>query len=66
MRTPLKAYPGSRFFSAVSPTLFWVMFCLFLLGGFWVEFSARAFNSVWIRFSIYFAFAASALSALFI
>jgi len=59
--TPLKAYPGSRFYSEIGPTLFAVILCLFMFGGLWVEFSERAYNSAWVRRCIYLSFAISVL-----
>ena len=60
--TPGKAFPGSRFYREVAPTLCGLLFCLFLFGGFWVEFSERAYNSPWIRRCIYLAFVIAAFS----
>jgi hypothetical protein len=62
--TPLKAYPGTRFFREISPILLGLLFGLFLFGAFWVEFSQRAARAVWIRGCVYFAFALLAFAVL--
>jgi len=54
--TPLKAYPGSRFFHEVSPILLGLLFCFLLFGAVWSEFSERASRSKWIRRCVYFSF----------